>query len=334
MKPSTIPSLLQFTPVLKRIRWGGRRLETDLGKTLGDGDDFAESWEISAHENGVSILDGGPLDGMTLPELARRYPDELLGPHRRSDVFPLLVKFLDAHDRLSVQVHPNDEQAARYQPGENGKTEAWVILTAEPGSRLYTGLKTGVDRETLLAAINNGTLEDCLHSITVSAGDCVFLPAGTVHAIGEGILLAEIQQSSNLTFRLYDWGRVGADGQPRLLHIQEALACIDFDRGPVSPVTPTILSGAESKSERLVQCPYFEIQRHTSSTPFRLAPRETFQVVMMLRGAADISTQSERAAVSRGGTILIPACETEVAITPTGPENVILLEAFVPEMLP
>lgn len=323
------PSLLRFTPVIKRIRWGGRRLETHLGKSLGGGEDYAESWEISAHQHGPSIIEGTPLAGLSLAELAQRFPDELLGPNRRSDEFPLLVKFLDAHDRLSVQVHPNDEQAIRYNPAEHGKTEAWVILDVGRDSRLYAGLRADIDREKLTTAIHNGTLEDCLHSIRVAPGDCVFIPAGTVHAIGEGILLAEIQQSSNLTFRLFDWGRLGTDGLPRELHVEEALDCIDFDRGPVHRVNPEALA-RNPKSERLVRCPYFELQRHTITRSLQLETRDSYQVLMLLKGTAIVTAGSERVHAKKGQSFLIPACEPYVNIDVTGPNGTIVLEAFVP----
>lgn len=319
--------LLAFRPVFKRIRWGGRRLQTLLGKPLGDGGDYAESWEVSTHPDGLSVVDGGPHDGRTLAELVRSHPEELLGLHRRADDFPLLCKFLDAHDRLSVQVHPDDARAQQSQPGENGKTEAWVILDAEPHSRLFTGLNSGVDRESLSAAIKAGSVEDCLHDYAVSPGDCVFMPAGTVHAIGEGILLAEVQQSSNLTYRLYDWGRVGTDGSPRELHVEEALGCIDFTRGPVDPVTPEVISERDPRTERLVDCPQFSIRRHTSSAPFEIVTGNAFRVLMTLAGEADVSASDDCRHVRCGDTLLAPASCPPVRVEPCGRDALVLLEA-------
>jgi len=322
--------LLKFRPVLKRIRWGGRRLGNVLGKPLGDETDYAESWEVSCHEDGLSVIDGGPFDGRTLKSLVAQQPGLLLGAARQSDAFPLLIKFLDANDRLSVQVQPNDEQAVQFQPGENGKTEAWVILDARPDSRLYAGLQQNVDRDRLRQGLNDGTVEACLHSFPVSAGDCIFIPAGTVHAIGEGILLAEIQQSSNLTFRLYDWGRTGADGKPRPLHIEEALQCIDFHRGPVNPVTPQVLSTEEPQTEELVRCPYFVLRRHTAEQPFPLPDRDSFRVLMALRGSANVSHREGEETLSFGNSLLIPACCRDIEIRPHREGPSIILETFLP----
>ena len=192
-------------------------MQTVLGKPIGPGDDYAESWEVADHGADQSIVDFGPLAGTTLGELVLGRGDELVGPKGTVPYpqarFPLLVKFLDAKQVLSVQVHPNDEQAAKQTPPDLGKTEAWVMLATEPGSKIYAGLRPGVDRAQLEAAIRDGTCERLLHSFEPKPGDCVFIPAGTVHAIGQGLLVAEIQQSSDTTFRLFDWNRTGADGR-------------------------------------------------------------------------------------------------------------------------
>lgn len=326
--PTSSPpvGILEFQPVLKRMRWGGRRLGTVLGKPLGDGDDYAESWEVSCHRDGLSVVRGGPFDGRTLQSLVREQPAAILGDERRSDEFLLLIKLLDANDRLSLQVHPNDEQAAKLQPGENGKTEAWVILDSTPDSRLFVGLKPGVDRDRLRQSLEDGTVAGCLHSFPVSPGDCVFVHAGTLHAIGESILLAEVQQSSNVTFRLHDWGRLGTDGRPRPLHVEEALAVIDFARGPVDPVTPRVISEPKPRTELLVNCPYFEMRRHTATTAFELASPGTFRVLMVLRGAAEIVADDDRRRLVAGRTLLVPACCGTVQVVPEGAAGVTVLD--------
>ena len=320
--------LLKFQPLLKRIRWGGRRLGTLLHKPIGEADDYAESWEISDHGDDQSRVVGGPLDGWTLERLVRERNRELFGRHAGKSQFPLLVKFLDAHDRLSVQVHPNDEQAKTFDPSENGKTEAWVILAAEPGSRIYAGLQTGVDRERLAGAVENGTVEECLHSIAVHPGDCVFIPAGTVHAIGEGIVLAEIQQASDLTFRLYDWGRLGTDGKPRPLHINAALSCTEFERGPVDPVSPRILEDGPHRLEELIRCDFFVLHRHITTESLTIPHDDRFHVLMLLDGAAEFRSETSPMSLDRGGTVLMPAACGDVTIQPT--EQLTLLEAFLP----
>ncbi|MEX0702719.1 MAG: type I phosphomannose isomerase catalytic subunit [Planctomycetales bacterium] len=322
---------LEFEPLLKRIRWGGRRLGTALGKPLGDGDDYAESWELADHGHDQSVVARGAFAGWTLSRLVRERSEELLGRHARAGVeqFPLLVKFLDAQDRLSVQVHPNDEQAKRYAPDENGKTEAWVILEAAPHSRIYAGLKPGVNAESLRAHLAAGTVVECLHSFHPRPGDCVFIPAGTVHALGEGILLAEVQQSSDVTFRLFDWDRLDRDGHPRPLHIEESLAVIDFARGPVDPAQPEILVEEPGRRcERLARCEHFELRRHTISRPLAVSRRNDFSILIALAGHADWCWNDERHPFPRGQTMLIPASSPDVRIEPRG--EVTLLEALLP----
>lgn len=325
------PGLLEFHPVLKRIRWGGRRLGTVLGKPIGPENDYAESWEVSTHPHGMSIVKDGPFAGWTLQRLIEQFPREILGSHHVGGDFPLLIKFLDAHDRLSVQVHPDDERARQFEPDGRGKTESWVILSADPGARLFVGLKEGVTPERLRHSLDEGTVESCLHSFPVSAGDCVFIPAGTVHAIGEGILLAEIQQSSDITFRLYDWGRLGSDGQPRPLHIEEALQCIDWERGPVSPLVPQVLSPPPAKTEQLVDCPCFLTRRYTAEEPFALQTNDSFLVVMTLQGSGQLDSGSETRPLHRGTTVLIPACCPVVTVTPHDNTPLILLTATQPQ---
>ena len=330
---------LRFRPLLKRIRWGGTRLGSVLGKPIGSESDYAESWELCDHGSDQSVVDGGPWNGLTLRQLMTRHRRELCGTERRLRQFPLLVKFLDASDRLSVQVHPNDVQARFFNPHENGKTEAWVILDARPDSRLYAGLKRGVDAFRLQQHLSAGTVEECLHSYPVRAGDCVFIPAGTVHAIGEGILLAEVQQSSDLTFRLHDWGRLGADGQPRPLHIEESLACIDFDRGPVDPVVPRSLTlrvgsseilDSESQatlSEELVASEFFTLHRHTLRDSWNVASDGRFHTLLVLGGCGTLTCGDTEHSLQTGSTLLLPATCPPVLIEPRG--ELILLDAFV-----
>jgi mannose-6-phosphate isomerase len=307
---------LQFRPILKRMRWGGRRLGTLLGKPLGNGADYAESWEIADCGSDQTTVVGGPYQGWTLRRLVETHGTALLGLQSAADHFPLLVKFLDAHDRLSLQVHPNDEQAQRLGRGPRGKTEAWLVLFAEPHARIYVGLKSGIDRETFTRSLAAGRIEECLHSYEARPGDCVLVPAGTVHTIGEGLVLAEIQQSSNVTFRIDDWGRLGADGKPRELHLDEALACIDFDRGPVNPVTPRLQTDGEQSVEDLVSCPYFDLRRRPLSSEWRLPDDERFRILMPLHGRVTVRHNDWRETIGRGETLLLPACLENVSVCP------------------
>lgn len=319
---------LFFEPILKRIRWGGRRLGTELGKPIGSESDYAESWEVSDHGDDQSIVTSGEYAGWSLQKLVAERNREIFGRHAGRKQFPLLVKFLDANDRLSVQVHPNDAQAKQYDPLENGKTEAWVIVHAEPGSRLYVGLQDGVGPDELASHLQAGTVEQILHTITVQSGDCVFIPAGTIHAIGEGIVLAEIQQSSDLTFRLYDWGRLGADGKPREIHIEAAVQCTNFEMGPVDPVEPQELQASPHRIEALVRGDFFVMQRHTlaAGTTAQFTSDDRFHVFCVLGGSGKLTTGPQ---LSIGTTFLLPAACNDVQITAA--KDLVLLEAFLPD---
>ncbi len=211
-----------------------------MHKPIGDEADYAESWELSDYHDSVSVVQEGSLAGTTLRQLVQTRGQELLGPAVVArDQFPLLVKFIDAHQVLSVQVHPDDETGRRLA-GDNGKTETWVILDAEPGSLIYAGLKQGVGEAELAEAIQSKTVEHLLHRFEPKPGDSILIEAGTVHAIGAGVLLAEIQEMSDATFRIDDWGRLGDDGKPRPLHIRQSMESIDFSRGPVDPIRPEV----------------------------------------------------------------------------------------------
>lgn len=308
---------LRFAPHLKRLRWGGRRLGSKLNKPLGDHSDYAESWEVCDLGTEQSVVCGGPLAGWTLSKLVRERPDELLGVHAGLTQFPLLLKFLDAHDRLSVQVHPNDEQAQHYRPGERGKTEAWIVLAAENEACVYAGLKTGVDRPTLETALHCGSVESCLQRVSIAAGDCLFIPAGTVHAIGAGVLLAEVQQISDITFRLFDWNRLDRLGQPRPLHVAEALDSTDFSPGPANPVVPRVVSrDASHLHEALVSCAYFTIERHTARTPVVLPRDNRCRMLMGLQGVLRLAGIDTAETLSCGQTLLLPASCPALKLSP------------------
>lgn len=319
---------LLFEPLIKQIRWGGRKLGDVLQKSIGSATDYAESWEITDQPSGQSVVAAGPNRGATLSDLLQQFPEQLMGRHQTMQQFPLLIKYLDANDWLSLQVHPNDQQAKQYGPTENGKTEAWVILAAEPDSKIVSGLKAGVTRETFEKHLLAGTVEETLHTIPARVGDCIYVPAGTVHALGPGILLAEVQQQSNLTFRLHDWGRLGSDGQPREIHVKESLECIDFERGPVNPATPVELSNGRHHFEELVRGDYFVIRRHSAIDEFQLKLDDRFRILMLLEGNATIATDSCEAELSKGTTILLPATTPNASVTPNG--SIVMLEILHP----
>jgi mannose-6-phosphate isomerase len=316
---------LRFEPILRQYLWGDRRL-AELGKRLGDGDHYAESWELVDHGKDQSIVADGPLAGWNLHDLAIQHGAALFGRHHPQRQFPLLFKYLDCRQTLSVQVHPNDAQAAKLDPPDLGKTEAWVILAAEPGSRIYAGLKHGVDRAALERKLATGEVEECLHQFEPKVGDCVLIEAGTVHALGAGLLVAEIQQASDTTYRLFDWNRVDRDGNPRPLHIQAALATIDYSRGPVEPVTPQ--PADRPHVERLVTGNKFVLERWRFDEPIRLVSDNRFHIVAAIEGEVSISSEDRTNSLHRGDTILLPASAPRVDLAPQ--DMAVVLDMYLP----
>lgn len=325
---------LTFAPVFKDYPWGGRNLETKLGREIPEGI-VAESWEISGHPNGQTPVRTGPLAGLTLSDVQAKLGEALLGSRNRRalqlDKFPVLIKLLDAHRWLSVQVHPNDEYALEHE-GELGKTEMWVVLHAEPGAELIYGLKSGVDRQTFIAAVAEERSQDLLHRLTVEAGDVIFVPAGSVHALGPGIVVAEIQQNSDTTYRIYDWGRLGNDGKPRPLHVDQALAVIDWEQVEPGPVTPVVLADNGVRLEAIGGCPYFQSERlhmQSGSAYTDSCRGQTFQIWGILRGQAILHWQGEPVTLSAVSWVLLPAALGEFSVR--SDEESVLLRVFTPE---
>ncbi len=310
---------LHFESFLRPMVWGGRRLAAVLGKRLpGDGP-YGEAWEVSDHPVHSSRVDRGPLAGRALRDLMRERRDDLLGCHApRPERFPLLVKLLDANDWLSVQVHPDDEAVRRLWPGEGGKTEAWLVLDAGPHSRVYAGLRPGVDKRRLCAALANGTVAECLHGFTPRPGDCLFLRAGTVHAVGGGVLLAEVQQTSDATFRLFDWGRVDGAGRARPLHVEQALACIDWGQGPVEPVRiPDFEEPPSGKLERwpLADCRHFALEYLRGGEPIACGGGR-LEILTVLRGRGRLVDGRAAREVTAGQTWVLPASAAPARLEP------------------
>ena len=313
---------LKFKPRYVEKMWGGRKIETVLGKALPAGKMIGESWELYDFPPGVvdqskdwisaEVLDG-PLAGRTLHQLIQEFERDLLGdvspvgPHRQ---FPILIKFLDAREDLSVQVHP-DQDYANTHPDAHLKTEAWYVVQNDPGARIYKGLKSGTTRESFARAIEKGTSEDCLAAVPVKPGQCFFLPSGTVHALGGGILVAEVQTPSDTTFRVYDFGRLEpATGKPRALHVEQALQCIDFTGAPQAVQPRSHVAGFFTTVTRLCTSPYFQIEkvRFTEGVE-EPVPYDQPVVWMMLEGEAQVRVDGikEPTQFRRGDTVLLPA---------------------------
>jgi len=248
---------LTFEPVFKDYPWGGRNFETLLGRTIPEGI-VAESWEIAAHPNGSSLIATGALQGRTLQDAMQEWGVDLVGSRNAQDLaqgrFPLLIKLLDANRWLSVQVHP-DDRYARLHEGESGKSEMWVVIHAEPGAELIYGFDDGVSRERFAQAIEAGETEHYLHRVVVKKGDVIVVPTGAIHALGPGIMVAEIQQNSDTTYRIYDWGR------PRPLHIQKALDVLDFSLVNPRPLTPVAESNSQVPTELIGESSYYRTER-------------------------------------------------------------------------
>lgn len=322
---------LRFDPIFTTNLWGGRRLPSYLNRAVGHDDPVGEAWVLSDVDGSLSRVADGPLAGLTLRELLAPAPERIVGrakaPQGR---FPLLLKFLDARQELSVQVHPNDQQAALLGPGKFGKTEAWVVLERDPAtSRLYAGFAEGVCAADFRAALAAKTTPGTLHSFTPDAGDCVFLEAGTVHAIGSDLLLFEVQQTSDITYRLYDWDRVDAKTKkPRQLHIEEGLACADFGRGPCRPVRPTVAARDGARRESLVRCDYFALERFTGAAPFPVGAANQCRAVVCVGGSGSLEWCGASYPLRTGDVYLLPAEVGDATAVPT--TELTLLECGLP----
>jgi len=321
---------LRFEPIYQYRLWGGRRLAKLLAAPLPDDEPIGEAWLLSDRDQHASRVADGPLQGATIRQLLEQSPEQMLGKCAgRFQRFPLLLKFLDARDVLSVQVHPADGKTALLPPGESGKTEAWVVLETDPNSRIYAGLQSGTTADVLRRALAQRTVADQLASFAPRPGDAVFIKAGTVHSLAD-VVVFEVQQNSDVTFRLYDWDRVDTKtGQRRALHVDQALACIDFSQGAIGPTTPVVESTTPVRRERLVDCAHFRLWRLRGETPFTVGMAGAPRVLVCIDGAGQLEHGADIHAVRKGDVLLLPAVVGACAFRPRGVVN--LLEVAMPE---
>ncbi|SDO80150.1 type I phosphomannose isomerase catalytic subunit [Selenomonas ruminantium] len=293
---------------LKDYLWGGNRLRNEYGKESAL-DKVAESWELSCHEDGLSLVDSGENKGKTLASLLEGPGKEMLGTKAAElDYFPLMIKLIDAKKDLSVQVHPDNEYAWRVE-GEQGKTEMWYVVDAEPGASLIYGFKEKISKEEFQQRIEDNTLLEVCNQVPVHKGDVFFIEAGTLHAIGAGILICEVQQSSNLTYRVYDYGRLGTDGKPRQLHIDKALDVTRLELPPqVSQTLMDIDIFPHMDVKLLADCEYFKVYHGRLQGDSAMhTGTDSFHCLTVLEGAVKLSGGGEKLTLSKGATAFVPA---------------------------
>lgn len=310
---------MKLKSVLKSYIWGGEKLAAKYGKSGGS---VAESWEVAANASGSSVIVGGEFDGMTLADFLDTHPEAKGSEAAKFEFFPVLVKLIDAASDLSVQVHPNDEYALSKE-GQYGKTEMWYVVESERGAGMYCGFKRKVTKDELADALANGTVTDLLNFIEVKKGDCLFIKSGTVHAICGGVLVYEIQQNSTLTYRLYDYGRVGADGKPRELHIAKALEVTDTQSVCRPNETVRRLSDG---AELLGECRYFiAVAYDTSECGGTEVSERSFSAFTCVDGECVLTAGGGSCALGRGDSCFVPAGSGKVRFD----GNAVLIEAKV-----
>lgn len=304
---------LVFEPLPMERVWGGRRMETVLAKNLPSGSPIGESWELVDREDAQSVVHEGPLREKTLHDLWVNHREDVFGPlyvNQTSPRFPILIKILDARERLSVQVHPPAHLAEELD-GEP-KTEMWYLLDSQPTASVYAGLKQGVSKDVFENALHRGDVENLLHRVPVETGDSIFIPSGRLHAIAEGCLIVEVQQNSDTTYRVFDWNRAGLDGSPRALHIKQSLMSIDFD-----DFEPGL---TEPDGEIISKCPYFQVEKWTLTEARAALPDDAFAFFAVISGHVACGTQ----VFAKGEMFLVPAAFKDATIRPSGGDAEVL----------
>jgi len=318
-------------PVLKDRPWGGHRLASMLAKRSPPGAKVGESWEVADHPHGTSAVADGPWAGRSLRWVLQHHDRRILGrPAGPGERFPVLVKFLDIEDRLSVQVHPDEATARARHPGETGKFECWVVVAAEPGAWIADGLRPGLGPEDLARAVRSGTVPEALAVRPATVGDVVLIPPGRVHSAGGGLLLAEVQQNTDVTYRLYDWDRKDPHGRPRPLHVAEGLEAVRRAAAAPADAAPTLVPAtsppsAPSALRTLFEGPPFRLRRGRLYHPWTGDTRGRWAVLVVLDGRGTLETKDAATALSPGTSVLLPAEVGPYALRPEGSLEFILV---------
>jgi mannose-6-phosphate isomerase len=314
---------LTFNPIFQERLWGGRRLEQLYDKNLPANLRIGESWETSDRPEAMSTVNWGPLKGRTLHSLAEQFQGELMGATKLSQGrFPLLLKILDAAEKLSLQVHPPASVAARLQ-GEP-KTELWYVTAATADAELYVGLRRGVSREDFEQRLRTGMVAECIHRVTVTQGSAMFVPSGRVHGIGAGCVIFEIQQNSDTTYRVFDWNRVGADGKPRALHKEESLMSINFN-DPEPPLVDSAYEGTpEFQTRPLASCPYFDVAAVKLSRRISISTDSRPTIVAVSGGELSLLSGHDGRILRAGDFCLLPACLGEIEFAASSAEFLVI----------
>ena len=311
---------LKFNPILKSMIWGGDKLRQYKAIST-DQKNIGESWELSGVPGNESVVSNGEFAGRTITELIKEYGPELLGRHvyeTYGENFPLLIKFIDARDDLSIQVHPDDAMAQSVHGQPFGKTEMWYVVSADKDAHLMSGLSAKITPEEYVSRVENNTITDVLSDYKVQSGDVFFLPAGRIHSIGRGCFIAEIQQTSDLTYRIYDFGRLGLDGKPRELHTELAKDAIDYS---VSEDYRTAYTPVLNEDAPLVECEYFKTHLLDLTDPLSVdvKSKDSFMIVICLEGHGELTdSEGNVVALKQGETVLVPASADFIIFKPHG----------------
>ena len=317
---------LKFNPILKSMVWGGEKMRQYKAIDT-DQKNIGESWELSGVPGNESVISNGKFAGRTITELIKEYGPELLGRHvyeTYGENFPLLIKFIDARDDLSIQVHPDDAMAQSVHGQPFGKTEMWYVVSADKDAHLMSGLSAEITPEEYVSRVENNTITDVLSDYKVQSGDVFFLPAGRIHSIGKGCFIAEIQQTSDLTYRIYDFGRLGLDGKPRELHTELAKDAIDYS---VSEDYRTAYTAAQNEETHLVECEYFKTNLLDLTEPLSVdvKSKDSFMIVICIEGQGELKdSEGNVVALKQGETVLVPAVTDQMTFLPQARLKVLL----------